>query len=231
MPVSAAFRYGAGMAQATTAEPAKKKRGLLSLLPIIALVVILPVGGWFGYDFYRKKKAGAGESAGAGAGAHGKPEGKPAEKGEGGHGKEAKHTLRMPPRLALPIADSPLVYLAGDPSKDIPPRIVTTNAFKVNSIRPYKITIMFADQTKKKHFGVMQLYLAGQDTEGLMRVINEKQAVLYENITNLLSAKMHRDVRRLGFRNLLRSEITVLVNQILETNLVQEVIIPEFITQ
>jgi flagellar basal body-associated protein FliL len=217
------------MAEATTAEPAKKKRGLL--LPIIALAIVLPVGGWFGFDYFKKKKA----AAGAGAEEAGKPDGKEPEKGEAhgkaGHGKETKHTLRIPPRLPLPIADSTLVFLAGNPGKEIPPRIVTTNAFKMNSTRPSKITVMFADQTKKKHFGVMQIYLAGQDTEGLMRLINEKQAVVYENITNLLSAKMHRDVRRLGFRKLLRSEITVLVNQILETNLVQEVIIPELMTQ
>ncbi|MBI2947633.1 MAG: flagellar basal body-associated FliL family protein [Verrucomicrobia bacterium] len=213
------------MAEAPTAAPAKPKRGLLSLLLIIALVAIAAVGGWFGFDYYKKKKAGASAEAGA------KPEGKAAEKGKAGHGKETQHTLRVPPRLPLPIAESTLVFLAGNPSKDIPPRIVTTNAFKVNSTRPNKITIMFADQTKRKHYAVTQLYLAGEDTEGLMRLINEKQAVLFENITNLLSAKMFRDVRRLGFRKLLRGEITVLVNQILETNLVQEVIIPEFITQ
>lgn len=211
------------MAEASTAAPTKPKRGFLSFLPLIAILLIVPVGGWFGLEYFKKKKAGA------------KTEGKAEEKGEsahgGGHGKEAKHTLHAPARLAMPITESPLVLVAGDPKNDVPARIVGTNAFKVNSIKPDKITIMFADATKKKHYAVTQIYLAGEDTEALLRKVNEKQALLFENVTNLLSAKMFRDTRKPGFRRQLRSEIIVLANQILETNLVQEVIIPEFITQ
>jgi len=200
------------MAEAKTSKP---KRSLASLILLPAILILVPVGGWFGLDIFMKKKTGAKA---------------PAKQEENEHKKKTVHSLSVPNRLPMPIAESPLVFLRADPSKDIPPRIITTNAFKAGSLRPDEIVIRFAD-VKKKHHAVIQLRVAGDDTEELLRKMNDHQAVLFENITNLLSGKFYKETKAPGFRSILRSEVAGLVNHLLGSNLVQEVIIPKFITQ
>ena len=218
------------MAEAASKEPTKPKRGLLSILLLAAIVAIVAVGGWFGFDYYKKKKAGPQTAEETGST---ETTEKKAEGGHGGgHGKDKPHNLKAPARLAMPVAESALVFVPGNPNTGIPPRIVSTNAFQVNGYKkPEEIVIMFADTTKKKHYAVAQIYLAGPNTELLMRTINEKQAILFESITNMLSAKLYKDTKTPGFKKILRSEIIGLANQVLETNLVQEAIIPKFVTQ
>ena len=219
------------MAEAKPAEAAKPKRGLLGMLPLIAVLVLSPVAGWFGLAYYQKKKKMADPQAAA------KPEGE-AEKGHeskeskgGGHGKEKAKPSKLPPRLPIPIALSELVVVAGNPELDLPPRIVSTNFFKMNGKKPEEIVIMFADTTKKKHYAVFQIYLAAENSQELMNLMNEHQTNLYENLTNMLSAKRFKDTKIPGFRNLLRSEIIGLANQVFETNLVREAILSKFIAQ
>lgn len=206
------------MAVAKTPEATKPKRGLLSLLPLIAVILVVPVAGWFGLDYYKKKTRSKAPGS--------------AETAKADEKKEAKHSLHVPSRLPVPIAESPLVFLPGDPKNDVPPRIVTTNAFVANSRKPEEIVITFADPgPRKKHHAVAQFYLVGEDTEALLRSVNEHQAALFESVTNLLSAKYFKDTKVPGFRKVLRSELIGLSNQILGSNLVQEVIIPRFLSQ
>ena len=105
------------MSEAKPAEGTKPKRGLLGMLPLIAVLVIAPVAGWFGLDYYQKKKKKADPQAAA------SPEAE-AEKGhepKGGHGKEKPKAGKLPARLPMPIALSPLVVVPGNPELDLPP--------------------------------------------------------------------------------------------------------------
>lgn len=209
------------MAEATTAAATKPKRGMMFFLPIILLALLLPVGGWFGLKYFNKHKAsGSTDSA--------------AELEKKEKEKEKARASLLPKRLPMPITDKVLTYIPGNPKEDVPPRIVTTNALVANSRKPFQIVVLFAD-TRKKHYGVGQFYLAGDNTDGLMRRMNDlvttNQAVLLESVTNLLSAKLYKDTKVPGFRQLLRAQLFELSNQILGSNLVQEVIIPEFMTQ
>ncbi|MBI4663513.1 MAG: hypothetical protein HY735_32325 [Verrucomicrobia bacterium] len=207
------------MAEATTAAPTKPKRGIMFYLMLLGILAVAGGGGWFGFNYFTKKKTAV----------------KAAVKTK--DQKEGAPSRGAPKRLPVPLADGLIVYLPGKPRDGIPPRAVTTNAFKVNSTKPNQIYITFADPGKKKRYGVAQLYLAADNTDALVRKINEQfnveeqKSVLFESVTNLLSAKLHRDTKVPGFRKILRSEIIGLVNRLFETNLVQEVIIPEFITQ
>lgn len=195
--------------QAPAAAPAKGKRRWLVISILGVVLVATPAVTWFALDF---SKSGAG-----------KPAAKPVK-------KRAYPLLGAPPNLAIPLVRTQVVFIAQNDDKGIPPFIVPTNAAPAKPIE--KMVIVLADpSTNKVHHAVMQIFLIGKNTDALIHKLNQKQPLVYQAVENRLASKTIKDTQAPGFRNLLRTELIQVCNRVLEANLVQDVVITDFVAQ
>lgn len=192
-----------------TADGAKRKRGALFYLLVIIPVLLLGAGGWFGYQYLGKKGAGTGDSS---------------ESGGPGEGKNKR--IVAPPKLAVPLVPDKVVFMPKTSGNSLTSDMIVST----NSKAPKKLIVQLAD-TKAPRFAMMQVFLSADKTDELIERLNANQPDLYEKITNMISQKTAKDINALGFRNRIRSELMYECTRLLGSNVVQEIIITELVTQ
>lgn len=190
-------------------EGAKRKRGLVFYLLVIIPVLLLPAGGWFTYQYLGKKGSGSGDSSES-----------------GGHGNGKEKRIVAPPKLAVPLVPDKVVFMPKDRGNSLTSDMIVST----NSKAPKKLIVPLAD-TKAPRFAMMQIFLSADKTDELIEKLNANQPDLYEKIAKRISEKTAKDINTPGFRNRMRSEVMYECNRLLGSNVVQEIIITESVTQ
>lgn len=147
--------------------------------------------------------------------------------------------IGAPSNMAVPVLDGVLGFVKGDPRNGISPIITTTNRIGANISDLGDIIVTLAD-TKSAHNAVAQIYVVGDDTDEIIRRINEtianavkndERTTFFDHVTKLLSSKFIKDTYEPSFRKTLRGEIKALSDQVLGTNVVREVVISKFLSK
>lgn len=199
------------MASDTPQPPggAKSKRGVLFYLLVLIAVLLLGGGGWFGYQYLGKKGASS------------------EDQGEsGGHGDGQVKRVAAPPKMAVPLVPDKVVFTPKDRGNILTSDMIVST----NSKAPKKLIVKLAD-TKAPRFAMLQVFLSANNTDDLIEKVNANQPELYEKITKRIAEKTAKDVNTPGFRNRIRSELMYECNRLLGSNVVQEIIITESVTQ
>lgn len=92
-----------------------------------------------------------------------------------------------------------------------------------------KIVVNIKD-TDGKRFGVVRLLLGGNNLR-LILSMNSNRDRLLDTASEVLSSKTLDDINKPGFRNQLQQELRPRFNEILGSDLVDEVVITEFVIQ
>jgi flagellar basal body-associated protein FliL len=186
---------------------AKSKKGKLIL--ILSISIVLVGGGtWFTLGYLKKKDVAQEEVSKEDA---------------------AKKLLPHAPKgMPVPLVRDTVVYLPKLPGKELSQdMIVSTNA---KAARLEQIVVQLAD-TKRPRHAVARIALVSNDTDQLIEKINENQPKIFDSISKLLALKTAKEVQMPSFRSLFRADVMTVCNKLLGTNLVHEVLIPEFMMQ
>lgn len=183
----------------------------MAYLPMLLMLVVTPVVAWFVLGHLNKKP----------------------ETGDDAVKEEKIKGPGAPSRLAVPVIPGPLDFYKGNPKKGEFPRIANTNDIVANKTELEEMIITLADN-RTAHNAVLQVFVIGEDTDEIMRRINLSRLdaiSFFERVTNLVSSKLFSEVQTPGFRNILRDEIKLLSNEVLGSNIVQEVVISKFLSK
>lgn len=196
---------------------------MLSHLPVILMVVLMPVIAWFVLGFLEKKPEKQETS----------------EETQGAHGGGGGRALGAPSNMAVPVLPQVLGFVKGNPKKGIYPIITSTNAIAGNKTDLGEIIVSLADK-KSVHNAVAQIYVSGNDTDEIIRRINatiseamakDQPISFFDRVVGLLSSKLIKETQQPGFRKTLREELQSLCNEVLGSNIVQEVVITKFLAK
>jgi len=191
--------------------------GVLAYLPLVLMVVLMPLIAWLVIGYLEPK---------------------PEKTEEPAKIKKVKK-IGAPSNMAVPVIDGVLGFVKGNPRNGISPIITNTNAIAANISDLGDITVTLAD-TKSAHNAVIQIYVVGDDTDEIIRRINETivkaiarndRTTFFDQVTKLLSSKFIKDTFEPSFKNILRGEIKALCDQVLGTNVVREVVITKFLSK
>jgi flagellar basal body-associated protein FliL len=191
------------------AAPSAKPKGRMMLYLAIGLaLVVTPVATWFASGLFQKPVAGKQTKA----------------------PKTDWVKLEAPPNMAIPLIRTQIVFIEANESLGHPAFVTPTNSQAARPIE--KMTIRLAD-TKETHYVVAQFHLVGKNTDLLITRMNQRTnaAALYDETKDLLSKMTLQQVRAPSFRTLFRGRIKVIADRILGSNVVQEVLLSDFITQ
>ena len=234
-------------ADASTPKSSDARGGpLATYLPLIVAVVVMPVLAIVTLKFSGKSSDPASDSAGADdhsaepAASHEPDPGAShgAEPVDDGHGAGAASTPTRantgPLTVAVPITRDPVKFVKADPGVDGDFDKIIVLDYKGeprNLAQAEKIVVNIAN-TDGTRFAVARLLVQGRNVR-LIDAVNANRQKLLDHATGALSSKMLDDINRPGFRNLLRAELLTLFNQAIYPypNLIEEVIITEFVTQ
>lgn len=227
---------GATAATGGEAQAPKAGGGLASYLPLIVVIVLMPVAAWVILMVKSRMDSGAsGETAEEnvatpakgkethGSAAHGK--------GKSAGSKSKTRPAEMPVPLTREIVAFQPARDPEDKKPDDVDKIVILDAKgePKDVAQPDKIVVNVA-KSNGRAYAVVRLSLKGGGDE-LIPQINLNRERLLDVATGTLSSKTLEEIDNPGFRNLLRSELLTLFNQVLNGNVISEVVITDFVTQ
>ncbi|MBI4659587.1 MAG: flagellar basal body-associated FliL family protein [Verrucomicrobia bacterium] len=216
-----------------------KGGGLMSYLPLAAVIVLMPVLAWAVMKFTSRSDHGSAAAPATEHAESSKEEApKKAESGEG-HGSSKEKTARRTKsgrntRLPIPLTRDAVAYHSKDPSKEGDYDKIVVLDLKGeprDEAKSDKIIVNIAG-TGGTRFAVARISLVGE-REDLLERVNQNRERMLDLASGVLSMKTLDDVEKVGFRNILRAELLAAFNQeaILGRGTLLEVIITEFVIQ
>jgi flagellar basal body-associated protein FliL len=136
-------------------------------------------------------------------------------------------TKRAHPRMPVPLADGYLGFAPEVPKNPGPARLILTNAPRAPDFR---FALKLAD-TKRTRYALLELFMVSEDTDSLIAKANSHHTSLFQQTTNLIGRKTAENLLKPGARNILRSELITVFNEVLGSNTVTEILFPTFLVQ
>lgn len=222
-------------------EPAAQKSrggGFAAYLPLVLAIVIMPTSAWFIIDF-KVNKAGK-KSAGAETDEHAEPakgEESSSSHGGGAHGgakgkDKGKSTKKeRNTKLPIPLTRNAITFIQKDPDKegDFDKIVVSDHKGETKDLAQAENIVVNAANSPG-HYVVAQFSVLGDHPELITR-LNENRERLIDIAIGTLSSKSLDEIEKPGFRNILRSELLALFNQVLGSGTLQDIVITKFVTQ
>ncbi|MBM3832708.1 MAG: flagellar basal body-associated FliL family protein [Verrucomicrobia bacterium] len=196
------------------------RRGFAAYLPLIVALLVMPGVAYLTLKYLPELKTLQRQAADASTN---QPSAKPTNQFKLLKQKAA-------PRMPVPIADGQLGFDPDVSKEPGPVRLVLTNAPNVSN---FTMTLRLADRNRPRH-ALVELFMLGENTDELIakaNLANSKDPGLYRSITNRLSGKTADNLLKPGSRNVLRTELLALCNQLMGSNTVHEILITALVVQ
>ncbi len=228
----------AGAAAGGEAPAPKAGGGLASYLPLIMVVLLMPVAAWVTLmikakmdksalaDAKEESQAPAKEGA-----SHSSP-----SKGESHEkGKPFKSSKVRSPEMPVPLTREIVAFLPARAAEEGKPQdadkmvVLDSKGEAKDVAQPDKILANVANAGGRA-YAVARVSLKGPGSD-FVQIVNLNRERLLDVATGTLGSKTLEEIEKPGFRNVFRSELLALFNQVLGGNAVSEVVITEFVTQ